>query len=213
MRNFLLKATDLAKAFSHGKNIFAKIGMEVTNGDVIAVTGHNGSGKTTLLKILAGVVKPTKGAINLEIGGKTIDSELYFEHIGYVAPYLNLYEEFTPMEHLKIFYMIRGRKFDNEKAETYLKYFNLFRKRDDPIRTYSSGMKQRFKYVLALQNDFELLFLDEPMTNLDSEGCDAVMKIIEEHKNKNCGIVIATNEERDKSVCSKIISLGNQDKK
>ncbi|MGA2295912.1 MAG: ABC transporter ATP-binding protein, partial [FCB group bacterium] len=205
--NFKLTGNDLSKSFTRNKNIFSGINLALSNGETIAVTGPNGSGKTTLLKILSGVLRPTKGNVEFKIDEKIIEKTNYYKHLGYVSPYLNLYEEFTPLEHLKIFSKIRGNTFNYDKGLEHLKMFKLEKKRNEPIRTFSSGMKQRFKYILALQNDFEIFFLDEPMTNLDADGIAVVTELIKVNQSKNGATIIATNDDREKELCQKIIAI------
>jgi heme exporter protein A len=73
---------------------------------------------------------------------------------------------------------------------------NLAGREDDNVRTYSSGMRQRLKYVFALLSNPEILVLDEPTSNLDSDGIDRVYEIMRIQKNKNI-LLIATNDQDD----------------
>ncbi|MBI5324919.1 MAG: ABC transporter ATP-binding protein [Ignavibacteriae bacterium] len=207
MKNFNLKAENITKSFSRNKIIISNINLYLSNGKIIGVAGPNGSGKTTFLKILCGILKPTKGNVELKIDDSIIKTENYFEHLGYVAPYLNLYDEFTPIEHIKIMSGLTGTTFDNKKAIDLLEMFNLHKKKDDVIRTFSSGMKQRMKYILAIQRDCEILIFDEPMTNLDSAGVESVHEIIKTRTSYGAGVIIATNDERDKLLCHEIVDV------
>jgi heme exporter protein A len=207
MREFKLTADRVAKHFIRRRNIFSDMNMVLSNGDIKGIAGENGSGKSTMLKILLGVLAPSTGKVSLNVGDEIIKREDFSCHIGFVSPYLVLYEEFTPEEHLRLFAKFSGISFDNDNFEMILREFKLSKRRNDQIKTFSSGMKQRVKYMLALQNKPEILFLDEPFTNLDSAGIDSVHKIVEEHVNAGGGIVIASNDEREKSLCSEIITL------
>ncbi|TAL66812.1 MAG: ABC transporter ATP-binding protein [Bacteroidetes bacterium] len=210
MKNFNLKAENITKSFSRNKTIISNINLDLTNGKIIGVAGPNGSGKTTFLKILCCILIPTKGIVELKIDGSIIKTENYFEHLGYVAPYLNLYDEFTPIEHIKIMSGLTGTMFDNKKAIELLEMFNLHKKKDDVIRTFSSGMKQRMKYILAIQRDIEILMFDEPMTNLDSAGVESVHEIIKSRTSSGAGVIIATNDERDKLLCHEVIDVSQK---
>ncbi|MCL5992005.1 MAG: ABC transporter ATP-binding protein [Bacteroidetes bacterium] len=210
MKIFQLKAENISKAFSRNKTIISNINLELAAGKIIGVAGPNGSGKTTFLKILCGILKPTSGKVELKVDGGLIKNENYFQHFGYVAPYLNLYDEFTPIEHIKIMSGLTGTSFDNKKANVLLETFNLHKKKDDLIRTFSSGMKQRMKYILALQRETEILLFDEPMTNLDSAGVESIHEIIKEQTSAGAGVIIATNDERDKLLCHEIIDVSQK---
>ncbi len=207
--NFSLTTPSVSKFFSYGKYIFKNVPAVISNNSSIAIVGENGSGKSTLLKILSGLIQPSKGKISFQINEKEIKPDLYFMHFGFVSPYLILYEEFSPLEHFRITSDLKGTKFDLEFAENYLQKFKLYHKRNDHIKTFSSGMKQRVKYIQALQNYPEILFLDEPFTNLDHDGIEIIMEIMANQLKNNGALVIASNDERETSLCNKFIDLTN----
>ena len=207
MEQFKLVGTDISKAFSRNREIFKGINLNLQNTEILGVTGPNGSGKSTLLKILSGVSKPSKGSVEFFLNDTIQKKENLYEHIGFVSPYLNIYEEFSPLEHCRIADKLAGTKYNETKCIELLKMFKLETKRNEPIRTFSSGMKQRVKYILALQKESEILFLDEPMTNLDTAGVELVNKLIIEQKSLGGAVIIATNDEREKSFCEKFIEI------
>ena len=81
-----------------------------------------------------------------------INSEKLHNHIGFVSPYLVLYDEFSALENLNHFSKIRGVDFNKEKIDYLLNKFLLFNRKDDFVKTYSSGMKQRMKFIFALMH-------------------------------------------------------------
>jgi len=85
--------------------------------------------------------------------------------------------------------------------------FKLTKRKNDPIKSFSSGMKQRIKYILAFQNYNEIIFLDEPFSNLDNEGINSVKRLIEKHYEQGSAIVIAGNDDREISLCNGILEL------
>jgi heme exporter protein A len=82
----------------------------------------------------------------------------------------------------------------------------LFERRNDLLKIYSSGMKQRLKIAFAILHKPEILLLDEPTTNLDSEGISIVDEIANEFK-KDRILIIATNDPHEKSLCEQEINL------
>lgn len=206
-QNLKLIANDLSKSFYLYKPIFSGISFEVCNSDIFGIAGENGSGKSTLLKILSGVSSPTSGKVNFMIDGNKIDDSGIFELIGFVSPYLSIYEEFTPLEHFSIASRIKANKQNKELELNLLKEFKLINRRNDPIKTFSSGMKQRIKFILAFSSEPSFVFLDEPFTNLDSEGISIVNELILSHKNKGGITIIASNDDREKSLCNNLIEL------
>lgn len=207
MRIFTVSATGISKAYQPGKWVFSDINAEFHNGETIGITGSNGSGKSTLLKILSGIIIPTSGTIEYKVDDKIIEQENYYSVFGFAAPYLNVYDEFTPTEHLKLLSKMRGMIFDSNIAEDTLKRVKLFNRRNELIRTFSSGMKQRFKLAQAIFHKPEILFLDEPSTNLDAAGIKLLEDIVSEQKSRNGSIIIATNDALETSWCDRLIRL------
>jgi len=207
VRQITLHSENLSKNFDR-KIIFKDISFTLYSGDSLAITGKNGSGKSTLIKILSAVLNQTSGSINLNINNKNIERSLYYNFVGVVSPYLNLYGEFTGYENLHFVSSIRGRgKSDKNKIDEVLKKVGLFDRRNDTLRIYSSGMKQRLKLAFAILHNPLILLLDEPTDNLDSEGIKIVDEIVSEQRKEKI-IIVATNNEYEKSYCSKEIRIG-----
>jgi heme exporter protein A len=174
----------------------------------LAITGKNGTGKSTLLKILAGLMSPTSGSVNYVIDGKKVGSEEFKHIIGFVSPYLNLYDEFTALENLRILSRIRNaeQRID-DSMEEQLTLAGLWIRKDDLVSTYSSGMKQRLKYAFALLHKPVVLILDEPTNSLDEEGIEFVRKIVAEQQRHGI-LVVATNNSEETGWCDKTIKMG-----
>lgn len=207
MSKYSVKAESLTKTFGK-RQIFSGLDFNFDKNGIYGISGPNGSGKSTLVKIIAGLISPTKGKVKHLLDDKEIPAEKLHNHIGFVSPYLVLYEEFTAWENLDLFARIRNIPFDTGRIETLLKIFLLTERKDDLVKTYSSGMKQRIKFIFALMHSPQLLILDEPTSNLDEEGKDAVYKIVEEQGN-NSIVLIASNERSDLELCSEKIVLQN----
>lgn len=207
MNSYSLEIKNLSKNFGR-RLIFQNINYSISSNTVLGISGNNGSGKSTFMKIIAGVLSPNKGEIVHSLNGNKINSYELFNHIGFVSPYLILYEEFSAEENLKVFSKIRGIKYDSEYIRMLFEKMNLYNRRKDIVKTYSSGMKQRLKYVFALMHKPGFLLLDEPTSNLDIEGKDSVYSIVNEYS-KNYIIIIASNEEQDLKMCGDIIYLEN----
>jgi len=207
MENVSIIASDLGKSYNGYEFIFRNLNFEIYNGDVFGILGPNGSGKSTLLKILAKAVIPTEGTSKILVDGAEIEFERQRTIQGFVSPYLVLFEEFKPLEHFEIFAKILGIEFNITKALELLDFFNLSNAANKTIKEFSSGMKQRVKYILAFLLDPLILFLDEPFTNLDEIGISRVIEYLEHHKKAGRITVIATNDEREANLCNKSIFL------
>ncbi|MCP5063056.1 MAG: ABC transporter ATP-binding protein [Ignavibacteriae bacterium] len=206
MKNYKLTFQNITKTFGR-RLIFKNINHEFTSGNVYGFAGNNGSGKSTLVKIAAGIISPTKGEVVHKDDDEIIIPEKLHNYIGFVSPYLVLYDEFTAEENLIHISKIRGIKYDKEFAKHLLNEFNLYDRREDYLKGFSSGMLQRMKFIFALLHSPKLLFLDEPTSNLDTIGKDKVYEIIEQ-EGKDKLVVIASNEESDLSLCSEILEIG-----
>lgn len=205
MNNYSLEAKGLNKSFGR-RLIFNDLQFKFDKAGVYGISGPNGSGKSTLVKIIAGIIGASKGKILHNLDSKEISEEHIHNHIGFVSPYLVLYEEFTTYENLKLFADIRGVKFNQERVDYLLNKFLLYKRKDDLLKTYSSGMKQRVKFIFALMHSPQLLILDEPTSNLDDEGKNSVYEIVKEEGQKNI-VLIASNEKNDLELCNDIVLL------
>lgn len=191
-----LEASDVAKRFGR-RLLFRDLSFSLEPGTSLAVTGANGSGKSTLLRILAGVMTPTSGAVSLRLNGTVVRADEHPLNVGLVAPYLNVYDGFSPRENLH--FIARARRLDGaaERIDRTLALVALSGRADDLVATFSSGMKQRVKFAAALLADPPLLLLDEPNVNLDAAGLEMVRGIIDRQIDAGALVVVATNAEHE----------------
>jgi len=204
---YSLIADSLGKRFG-SRRVFANISFELQTGESLAITGKNGSGKSTLLMLLLGYHLPTKGQVSFKKDGLELtDSELR-AGASLVSPYLNLYDHLTGEENLLFFSNASGRNVTGKRINELLSSVGLEGRGVDMVGAYSSGMKQRLKYAVALLNEPNYLFLDEPTSNLDVDGTKVVHGIIEEYK-KRAIVLIATNEEEEYLLADRLCGLDN----
>jgi len=207
MNPLTIHASGIGKSFNR-RMVLKDITLSLSSGESLAITGKNGSGKSTLIKILAGLLSPTKGNVNYKVSGTSVELDSLRPMIGLVSPYLQLYDEFTAFENLMILLRIRNNTIPAQgDLENIFRTFGLWERRDDVVRTFSSGMKQRLKYVVALAHAPSIVMLDEPTANLDDDGCTVVKDTVQELQSRVLTI-IATNDEREASWCKKRIHVG-----
>ncbi|MBT8380622.1 MAG: ABC transporter ATP-binding protein [Ignavibacteria bacterium] len=205
MSNYSIQSQKLSKLFGR-RLIFKDINFLLEEKALFGISGPNGSGKSTLVKIIAGLVASSDGKIIHKNSAGEIIPEKLHNHIGFVSPYIVLYEEFSAWENLKIFAKIRGISLNEERVNNYLVRFLLDERKHDLVKTYSSGMKQRLKFIFALMHSPEVLLFDEPTSNLDEEGKTVVYDIIEE-EGKIRIVIIASNEAKDLELCDEVLLL------
>ncbi len=187
-----IQAKDISKQFNR-RRIFSEISFRVKSGESLVITGPNGSGKSTLVKIIAGLLAPTSGRVEFHDGVENVERDFTYQHIGLVSPYLQMYKDLTAWENLSFFARARNRTVDEARLKKLLRQVGLLGREHDELKTYSSGMLQRIKYVAALYHQPEILILDEPTANLDEQGCRMVYEIVEQQK-QNKILILATNE-------------------
>lgn len=191
----------------NGKTIIRDVDLAGTSGDVIGILGANGSGKSTLMRIIAGVLRADAGDITLTVNGSVITSEQRPFSCGYVAPYLQIYDEFTPRELLQQHAKLHGRTASNEVVDQILDRVGLSRRSNDVVRTFSSGMRQRVSIALSVSLAPPLLMLDEPSATLDIQGREIIAREIASHQQQGGIVFLATNDERERELCTQSINV------
>jgi heme exporter protein A len=202
-----ISASGLRMSFNR-RTIFTGIDFSVGHGETLLVAGRNGSGKSTLVKILCGLLTPTAGKVEMT-GERPLDVHARRGHIGLVAPYLQVYDEFSALENMRLTMALRGLVSEDGAHRSLLERLVLDARRGDPVRAYSSGMKQRLKYALALSHRPAVLVLDEPMANLDTDGMTVVRAIMEEQREKGI-LIVATNDLSDVTTVHTRVDLNDR---
>lgn len=202
-----LTATNLSKRFGHRK-VFSEVAFELTAGQSLAVVGPNGSGKSTLLQTILGLLRPNRGEVIFTHNGNKLNESDIRSLTSLVAPYLNLYDQLTGEENLQFFATVSSGSVTGKEINRLLAKVGLEGRGSDRVGEYSSGMKQRMKYAVALLGQPRFLFLDEPTANLDEDGKQVVEQIIEEYRSEAI-IVIATNEKEEYHLARQQVILGN----
>ena len=202
---FTLNVSGIGKHYGDAL-LFKDISFRLNLGDVFAIVGWNGSGKSTLLRIIAGLVRPSAGRIEMFYNDEPIPKESRRQFVGMVAPALSLYDELTGLENMEFFCRVRGVDCNRNNCLEIIDGVGLAEHATKICGDYSSGMKQRLKLAQALLHKPPLLLLDEPGCNLDSKGIKVVEGIIS--KQRQLGVtVIASNEKREADYADKAINL------
>jgi len=203
----LIRVTGLRKTFGKHR-VLDRLDFDVHEGEALAVLGANGAGKTTLLKILATLVRPTRGAATVAGYDCVKDAERVRRHVGLVAHGAYVYEDLTALENLTFWTTLAGLRASTAALAGALASVELERFADERVRTFSAGMKRRLslaRFVLARPR---VLLLDEPFAGLDQRA----KKWLEEHlasfKAGGGAIVMATHSfGRELAVADRIAIL------
>lgn len=190
--------------------IFRQLNYQFAATEKYAILGPNGSGKSTLLSVLLGNLSPSEGEIHYQEAHsagtvKQVPVENIYQKLSFAAPYLDLIEEFTLLETITFHFQFK-RFYAGMDAESLLGLLGLAKSQDKALKYFSSGMKQRTKLALACCSDTPLLFLDEPTSNLDTQGVDWYLGLIERFS-ANRMLVIGSNQEFEYAFCQHFIQL------
>ncbi len=145
-------------------------------GSCTVILGENGAGKSTLLRVIAGLINPTRGRVS--VFSSTPQQQR--RRIAYMSHAPMLYDELTAMENLNYFASLHraGGCACVGSPEMALRAVGLDPALDRPIAQYSQGMRQRASLARVLQSDPELLLLDEPFSNLDTESAQRMVELL-----------------------------------
>jgi ABC-type multidrug transport system ATPase subunit len=181
--------------------IFQSLNVAFEQGQHYALIGNNGSGKSTLLQILSGYTTLSKGSIEWN----NADSQTAYDQISIAAPYLELVEELTTIEHFK-FHATFKFLVDTLSIQEMIQLIGLENATHKQIRYFSSGMKQRLKLALAIFSTSPILLLDEPCSNLDKEGYALYKELIQKYAMHKL-IIVGSNDPEEYAFCTQQINL------
>lgn len=178
------------------------IDFQVQSGEVFGILGPNGAGKTTTVEILEGLRPRTEGDTKVLGYDPERQKQQLKDRIGVCLQATNLPAKIRAQEALELFASFYSRSLSSEKL---LKRLQLWDKRNAFYETLSGGQKQRLALALALVNDPQLLFLDEPTTGLDPQIRLEIHSLIEEMKSENRTVVLTTHYiEEAERLCDRV---------
>ena len=206
-----ISLSNIGKRFNR-EWIFRHIEYKFIAGKKYAITGSNGSGKSTLLQVISGSLSHNEGKITATTGqpegdGITgvVPTEHLYKYLSLAAPYLELVEEMTAREFLDFHLQFKPGIFSVNEA---LQDIQLEKAADKQIRYFSSGMKQRLKLAQAFYCLSPVLLLDEPTTNLDTDGIALYHRLMNEHATNKL-VIICSNDKQEYDFCDDVLSIGD----
>ncbi len=185
--------------------IFRNVNLSFELGKNYTFVGPNGSGKSTLLQVLIGVMPQTEGKVSYNNINQEVLVDDIYKKIVIAAPYLELVEEFTLLESVEFHQKFKPFKNQLSAAELIEK-IQLAPHKDKTVKNFSSGMKQRLKLGLAFYSEAPIILLDEPTSNLDSQGIAWYLKQIEKHTADRL-LIICSNQPNEYAFCKNIVDI------
>ncbi len=186
----LLVATGLEQRYA-GRAVLAGIDLTVEAGTFSVIAGANGAGKTTLLRVLAGLVRPSRGEVRLE-GTPLRGNPGVRSRFGMVGHQSQLYGQLTVRENLELAAALF--RLPRSVVGESLASLGLERVERTEARRLSRGTAQRVAIARALQHRPPLLLLDEPMTGLDVDAADRVRTLLSERRQTGATILVVTHQ-------------------
>jgi energy-coupling factor transport system ATP-binding protein len=202
-----LRWEDLHFAYSRHKPVFTGASLSIPSGSVAALVGPNGSGKTTLAKLMAGLLKPNRGALSR--AGLVVSPKQLLRTAGMAMQNsdLQLYRK-TARQEVTCVHSATARRLTLQKADEWLDRFGLLEVADRHPQSLSGGQKQRLVVACAAARAQDLLILDEPTSGLDGAQMRALANMLEERKHEgHTSLVITHDIELMAQVCTHQIKL------
>ena len=191
MKEYVIETVNLCKK-SGEKYRVKDLNLAVPKGATYGFLGPNGAGKTTPMKLMLGLIKPDGGSV--EILGKVMKPSTRFminKRTGSLIESPGFYGHLTGQENLEI--IAKYKNLGARDVEEALKTVNLYERKDDKVKKYSLGMKQRLGIAMALMGKPELIILDEPTNGLDPAGINEIRKLIKSIPEKFGSTVIISS--------------------
>ncbi len=175
---------NLSKIYKNSRGI-EDINLEISQGEIFGFLGPNGAGKTTTMKIMVGLMKADKGDVRINGYSISKDYEKAMKNVGSIIESVTPFPYLTGFENMKLC----ARFYDNVdgvRIDECLDITGLLKYKNEKIKNYSLGMKQRIGIAMAILSNPRILILDEPLNGLDVEGMVEMRKLIlnlsEQHK-------------------------------
>ncbi len=184
------------------------VGFELGSGQSLVVIGANGSGKTTLLRILATLLRPTSGEVRV-LGAKLPDEAWKVRgRIGFLGHEPLLYRDLSGRENLRFQARLHGLDGDaaEPRIDELLATVGMARRADQRVAELSAGMRQRLAIARCVLHEPELLLLDEPDSNLDAEGREAVRALIGPREGR-ARVIVTHDPERFAGEADQVLTL------
>ena len=185
----IITVTNLIKQFGRFAALRG-VSASFDPGRLYAILGDNGAGKTTLLRVLAGLVRPTRGTVAM-LGAS--DPRTVCREFGYMAHPSLLYDEMSGMENLRYFAQLYGLKGDGRCVEI-IAAVGLDPELRRPVGQYSQGMRQRMSLARALLHDPRILLLDEPFSNVDIRSAREMVKLLAHMRGGGKTVFVVTHQ-------------------
>ena len=203
MTALAVETTGLSRRYGR-RWALSDVSLGVAAGSVVMLAGRNGSGKSTLLRVLATALRPDHG--NARVAGHDVrlERDLVRRKVALLGHHSFHYEALTARENLGVAASFLGRSND----ESLLARVGLEARADDPVASFSAGMRKRLALARVLLQDAGVVLLDEPYGELDPPGFALLDRVISELRSRGATVIMATHlVERGRALCDRALML------
>lgn len=199
--------TDVSRTFGR-RRALNRVTLKASSGEIVAILGPNGAGKSTLLSLAATLMNPSSGSIQYGQDSARHSGAALRGRIGLLGHDLYLYTELSAAENLMFFARLYGLTSVNRRVDAAIQQAGLVERRDEPVGSFSRGMRQRLAIERALLHDPRLVLLDEPSTGLDDAAAAALRSRLEGLRAAGAIVLVATHDlEAIESVIDRAVML------
>ena len=207
--NSVLNVTNAVKSFGSTKAL-DDASFELREGEWLALLGPNGAGKTTIVRSIAGRVRLDSGKIVLLGAQLNGTRDAMRRKLGIVPQEIALYPRLTAQENLRCFGELMGLKGAalKERVEWALDFTALSDRANDPIQTFSGGMKRRLNLVCAVLHRPPILLLDEPTVGVDPQSRQRIWEMLESLRRDGASSLLTTHQlDEAQQICDRIVVI------
>ena len=194
MKETILETRNLVKEYGDLTAV-DDVNLAIQEGEIFGLLGPNGAGKTTIISMVAGLLEPTNGSINVDGLDLQTDTNAVKAKLGLVPQELALYPTLSARDNLTFFgsiYDLRGNPL-RERVDAMLAMIELSDRADEAVKNYSGGMKRRVNIAAGLLHQPEVLFLDEPTVGVDPQSRNAIFEAVEELNRAGVTVIYTTH--------------------
>lgn len=184
------------------------ISFAVKDGEILGLLGPNGAGKTTLLRIIAGIMKPTKGEVIIDNKDYKKEELEIKKRISFLSGNTKLYKDISCVELLKMCseYYDMDKSIVDKRINEVVKRFDMESFKDQRIGSLSTGQTQRVGVARCVLHDPHNYILDEATSGLDIISSQVILDFIKEEKNKGKCIIYSTHYmEEAENICDRVV--------
>lgn len=204
----MLNVSDLQKKYKD-KTVLENLSFQMKPGEIVGLVGENGAGKSTLLQLLATVMQPTQGEIQLDGLCYRNNRKEVRQKIGYVPQDISVWEEFTVEENMLFFEKLSWKRRTKEQCRQLCLDMQLTHWQEG-VQSLSGGMKRKLNLAISLLHDPLLLLLDEPTVGIDLKSKTEIGAYLQNLAKNEGKMIIYTSHDMDEitTICDRVYSIG-----